>query len=106
VFLGRSQVLGVLQSACRVSATKNGGVDFQHQVQLLKIKQVDTTCNVVVNQRIALKHIVQNFISQGITLLGKVHAQLGKAALHLTQCAFNRWQIKTMSYRHWQSRKR
>ncbi|MNN86053.1 hypothetical protein D3C81_2034140 [compost metagenome] len=74
MLLSRSKVLGILPSARWVSTAENGGIDFQHQVQLLKIKQVDATCNVVVDQRIALEHSVQHFISQGVTRLCKVPA--------------------------------
>ncbi len=81
--LGRCQVLRVVQPARRVPATKHRGVDLQHQVQLLKIKQVDAAGNIFVNQRITFKHVVQNFIGQRVARLGEVLAELGKVALHL-----------------------
>ena len=62
-----------------------------------------TVLNIVVNQGITFKHILQHFVCQRVAWFGEVLAQLGKTALDLTQGAFNRDQIKTMCCRHWHS---
>ncbi|MNG89886.1 hypothetical protein D3C79_487670 [compost metagenome] len=102
--LGRRQVRGKFQPACRVAAAQHGGVDLQHQVQLLKVEKVDTPGDIVVNQGIAFNHIQQHLVGKRIPRFGEMLAEFGKAGLHLTQCALYRWQIKTTRRWHWKSR--
>ena len=90
VLLGGGQVLRVFHAARRVATAEHRGVDLQHQVQMMKVKQVNAPCDIVVNQRIAFKHVVQHFVGQGVARLGKLRAELGKAALHFAERAFNR----------------
>ncbi|MNJ51791.1 hypothetical protein D3C77_471060 [compost metagenome] len=101
--LGRGKVRGELQTADRVAAAQHGGIDLQHQVQLLQVEKVDTACDIVVNQGIAFNHIQQHLVGKRIPRFGEMLAEFGKAGLHLTQCALYRWQIKTTRRWHWKS---
>ncbi|MNC66605.1 hypothetical protein D3C75_1170200 [compost metagenome] len=88
--LGCGEVRGIFQATGRVAAAQHGGIDFQHQVQLLQVEQVDTASDIVVNQRIAFNHIQQHLVGKRVPRFGEMLAEFGKAALHLAQCALYR----------------
>lgn len=67
---------------------------------MLKIEQVNAAGNILINQCVTFKHIVQHFVGQGVSGLREMPAKFGEAALYFTQCAFNCWQIKPMRRGH------
>ncbi len=82
---GSRQVRSELLAAGGVGATEHRGVDFQHQVHLLQVKQVDTARHVVIDQRVALQHVAQHLVGERVARFGEVAAELGEMRLHLAQ---------------------